>query len=84
MDLWIRDRYYYMPSPLSAGFFEFTMMRSRESIDAKKRAKLYSRNSDSKNTLNIYSSGTTENQPYRSHSPGQLNKRTPVNGLFEI
>jgi Na+-translocating ferredoxin:NAD+ oxidoreductase RNF subunit RnfB len=28
IDVWVRDRYYYMPSPLLIGVFEFTMMRT--------------------------------------------------------
>jgi hypothetical protein len=28
MDFWIGDRYYYMPSPMFVGIFEFTMMRT--------------------------------------------------------
>jgi len=28
VDVWVRDRYYYMPSPLLIGVFEFTMMRT--------------------------------------------------------
>lgn len=28
MDVWVRDRYYYMPSPMIVGVFEFTMMRT--------------------------------------------------------
>lgn len=28
VDVWIKDRYYYMPSPMMIGVFEFTMMRT--------------------------------------------------------
>jgi len=28
VDIWIKDRYYYMPSPMIIGVFEFTMMRT--------------------------------------------------------
>ena len=28
MDLWVNDEYYYMPSPMVVGIFEFTMMRT--------------------------------------------------------
>jgi NAD-dependent dihydropyrimidine dehydrogenase PreA subunit len=28
MDLWVQDRYYYAPSPVLVGLFEFTMMRT--------------------------------------------------------
>jgi len=40
MDLWIGDKYYYMPSPMFIGIFEFTMMRVGEA-DSKKWAKLF-------------------------------------------
>lgn len=33
VDVWVKDRYYYMPSPLIVGVFEFTMMRTGQ--DAK-------------------------------------------------
>lgn len=33
MDVWVHDRYFYMPSPLIIGVFEFTMMRT--GIEAK-------------------------------------------------
>jgi NAD-dependent dihydropyrimidine dehydrogenase PreA subunit len=41
MDFWIGDRYYYMPSPMFVGIFEFTMMRTGDNIDSKKLAKLF-------------------------------------------
>ena len=53
MDLWIKDQYYYMPSPIVVGFFEFTMMRSRESLDAKKWAKLFYEYMDDKETYGV-------------------------------
>lgn len=28
VDVWVKDRYYYMPSPMLIGVFEFTMMRA--------------------------------------------------------
>lgn len=28
VDIWVKDRYYYMPSPMMIGVFEFTMMRT--------------------------------------------------------
>ena len=33
VDVWVKDRYYYMPSPMLIGVFEFTMMRT--GLDAK-------------------------------------------------
>lgn len=41
MDVWIGDRYYYMPSPMFVGIFEFTMMRTGNEVDSKKLAKLF-------------------------------------------
>jgi Fe-S-cluster-containing hydrogenase component 2 len=41
MDFWIGEQYYYMPSPIAVGFFEFTMMRAKDNLDAKKWAKLF-------------------------------------------
>jgi NAD-dependent dihydropyrimidine dehydrogenase PreA subunit len=41
MDIWIREQYYYMISPFVVGFFEFTMMRTRNEPDAKKFARLF-------------------------------------------
>jgi len=41
MDLWIKDKYRYMPSPIAVGIFEFTMMRTGESVDSKKMARLF-------------------------------------------
>ena len=39
MDFWIGNRYYYMPSPMFVGIFEFTMMRTGDNIDSKKIGK---------------------------------------------
>ncbi len=36
IDIWIKDRYRYMPAPLAIGFFEFTMMRMADA-ESKKR-----------------------------------------------
>jgi ferredoxin len=41
MDLWINDAYHYMPSPIMIGIFEFTMMRTGESVDSKALAYLF-------------------------------------------
>ena len=41
MDLWMRDEYHYMPSPLLIGIFEFTMMRTGEGLNTKEWAKLF-------------------------------------------
>jgi Pyruvate/2-oxoacid:ferredoxin oxidoreductase delta subunit len=40
IDLWITDKYYYMPSPIIIGIFEFTMMRTRGELNSKKWAEL--------------------------------------------
>ncbi len=41
MDLWINGKYHYTPSPIVIGIFEFTMMRTGESVDSKKLAHLF-------------------------------------------
>lgn len=38
VDLYVHDEYYYMPSPLVIGIFEFTMMRSGNNLDSKRWA----------------------------------------------
>jgi ferredoxin len=41
VDIWIGHRYYYMPSPMVVGIFEFTMMRTGEDLNSKKWAELF-------------------------------------------
>jgi len=41
IDLWINDAYHYMPSPIFIGIFEFTMMRTGESVDSETLAPLF-------------------------------------------
>lgn len=41
MDFWIGNRYYYVPSPMFVGIFEFTMMRTGDNIDSKKLGRLF-------------------------------------------
>lgn len=41
MDVFVCDDYYYMPSPMVIGIFEFTMMRSKSAINFKKMANLF-------------------------------------------
>ncbi len=41
IDLCLRDEFYYMPSPMVIGIFEFTMMRTGPGLDTKKWAKLF-------------------------------------------
>ncbi|MCK5242362.1 4Fe-4S binding protein [bacterium] len=40
IDLYLKDTYYYMPSPMVIGIYEFTMMRTGEPANSKKRAEL--------------------------------------------
>jgi Na+-translocating ferredoxin:NAD+ oxidoreductase RNF subunit RnfB len=40
MDLWLNDTYYYTPSPVVIGVFEFTMMRMGPNADSKVWARL--------------------------------------------
>ena len=41
MDLWVNDKYRYVPSPIMIGIFEFSMMRTGESVDSKALARLF-------------------------------------------
>jgi formate hydrogenlyase subunit 6/NADH:ubiquinone oxidoreductase subunit I len=41
IDLWIKEEYYYMPSPMVIGIFEFTMMRTGDKLNTKKWAELF-------------------------------------------
>ncbi|MBW2216783.1 MAG: 4Fe-4S binding protein [Deltaproteobacteria bacterium] len=41
MDLWVKDEYYYMPSPMVVGIFEFTMMRTGNNLNSEGWAKLF-------------------------------------------
>jgi NAD-dependent dihydropyrimidine dehydrogenase PreA subunit len=41
VDIFVNNDYYYVPSPLVIGIFEFTMMRTDPNLDIKKVAKLF-------------------------------------------
>jgi Fe-S-cluster-containing hydrogenase component 2 len=41
MDVCVDGKYYYMPSPMVIGIFEFTMMRTGGNLDLKKLARLF-------------------------------------------
>lgn len=41
VDVFLNNRYYYSPSPLVIGIFEFTMMRTDNNLDIKKISKLF-------------------------------------------
>lgn len=41
LDLWIEREYFYMPSPMVIGIFEFTLMRTGPDLDTPKLAKLF-------------------------------------------
>jgi ferredoxin len=41
VDIWIDDRYYYIPSPMVIGIFEFTMMRTGDNLKSKEWAELF-------------------------------------------
>lgn len=41
IDLWMRNKFYYMPSPMVIGIFEFTMMRTGANLNSKKWAHLF-------------------------------------------
>ncbi|KPK37117.1 MAG: 4Fe-4S ferredoxin, partial [Phycisphaerae bacterium SG8_4] len=41
MDLWIREEYRYMPSPMIVGIFELVMMRTGDGLGSKRWADLF-------------------------------------------
>ena len=41
MDIWLGDEYYYTPSPIIIGIFEFTMMRTGDNLNTKEWARLF-------------------------------------------
>jgi ferredoxin len=41
LDMWIKDQYRYMPSPLVVGIFEFVMMRTGDGLNTKRWAELF-------------------------------------------
>lgn len=41
IDLWIQDKFHYIPSPMVVGIFEFTMMRTGNNLNTKQWAKLF-------------------------------------------
>ncbi|MBF0397718.1 MAG: 4Fe-4S dicluster domain-containing protein [Desulfobacterales bacterium] len=41
VDMWLNEDYYYMPSPMVIGIFEFTMMRTGGNLDSALWAKLF-------------------------------------------
>jgi len=41
MDIWLGKEYYYTPSPIIIGIFEFTMMRTGENLNTKEWARLF-------------------------------------------
>jgi Na+-translocating ferredoxin:NAD+ oxidoreductase RNF subunit RnfB len=41
LDMWAKDEYQYMPSPMVIGIFEFTMMRTGPEVDSRELAKLF-------------------------------------------
>jgi NAD-dependent dihydropyrimidine dehydrogenase PreA subunit len=41
MDLWMRDEYRYMPSPMVVGIFELVMMRTGGELDSKRWAEIF-------------------------------------------
>jgi NAD-dependent dihydropyrimidine dehydrogenase PreA subunit len=41
VDVWLRDAYRYVPSPMVVGIFEFTMMRTGPDLNTKRWAKLF-------------------------------------------
>jgi ferredoxin len=65
IDLWLRDKYYYMPSPLAVGIFEFTMMRTGENLDTKKWAGLFKEYLSENESYAVNSKGGKKISPMR-------------------
>jgi NAD-dependent dihydropyrimidine dehydrogenase PreA subunit len=53
MDVWVGDRYLYVPSPMFIGIFEFTMMRTGDDVDSKKLAKLFNEYMDDPKSIEV-------------------------------
>ncbi len=66
MDLWIEDRYFYMPSPMFVGIFEFTMMRTGPDVDSKKLAKLFSEYMNDEKSVKINFGSGQQISPLRT------------------
>ena len=53
MDFWIQNKFFYVPSPMFIGIFEFTMMRTGDNIDFKKIAKLFNEYMNDENLIAV-------------------------------
>ena len=53
MDICIQDKFFYMPSPMFIGIFEFTMMRTGDNLDFKKMAKLFNEYMNDENSIKV-------------------------------
>ncbi len=53
MDFWIGNKYFYVPSPMFVGIFEFTMMRTGDNVDSKKLAKLFYEYMNDENSIAV-------------------------------
>jgi NAD-dependent dihydropyrimidine dehydrogenase PreA subunit/DNA-binding transcriptional regulator GbsR (MarR family) len=66
LDLWIGDRYFYTPSPMFVGIFEFTMMRTGKDLDSKKVAKLFNEYMNDEKSIEVNFGSGQQVSPLRT------------------
>jgi NAD-dependent dihydropyrimidine dehydrogenase PreA subunit len=66
MDFWIRNKYFYMPSPMFVGIFEFTMMRTGDNVHSKKLAKLFYEYMNDENSIAVNFGNGQQISPLRT------------------
>ena len=66
IDIWMRNRYYYMPSPLVVGIFEFTMMRTGDDLHTKEYAELFYNYLNDRNSYAVNFGGGQKVSPIRA------------------
>ena len=66
VDIWIRNRYYYMPSPLVVGIFEFTMMRTGDDLHSREYAELFYEYLNDKNSYTVNLGNGQQISPIRT------------------
>ena len=65
-DLWIKDDYYYTPSPMVVGIFELTMMRTGKDANSKRMAELFHEYMNDENSLAVNFSHHEQISPLRT------------------
>ncbi len=75
VDVFLNNAYYYTPSPMVIGIFEFTMMRTDKNLDVKKIAKLFSR---------YFSDGLFYRSNFSKGQPMGILRTVPYEKSFEV